>query len=95
MFTTWAEVAIEDFDQFLHVFATAGREARRHHGSLAAQAFRVPGDGQAARVLIDWRDRAAFDAFLADPLVKATMRSGGATRAPQFTMLERAGAFDA
>lgn len=94
-FTTWAEVSVEAFPQFLQVFAQAGREARRRHGSLAAQAFRVPGDAQAARVLIDWRDRASFDAFLADAQVKATMRSGGATRPPIFTVVERAGQFDA
>lgn len=94
-FSTWAEVAIEDFDQFLRVFATAGREARRSHGSLRAQVFRVPGDEHAARVLIDWRDRACFEAFIDDPRVRETMRSGGARRPPVFTVVEAAGEFDA
>lgn len=94
-FTTWAEVSIEAFPPFLQVFSNAGLEARRRHGSLSAQAFRVPGNEQAARVLIDWQDRASFDAFIADPQVKATMRSGGATRPPEFTIVERAGQFHA
>lgn len=92
-FTTWAEVAVEDFERFLHVFSTAGLAARRRHGSLAAQVFRVPDDAQAARVLIDWRDRDSFEAFIADPQVKATMRSGGALRPPVFTIVERSARF--
>lgn len=95
MFTTLAEVAIEDFDQFLHVFSDAGFQARRRHGSLGAEAFRVAEDAKAAVVLIDWQDRESFDGFVADLEVKATMRSGGATRPPKFTFIERAGRFDA
>lgn len=94
-FTTWAEVSIDAFPQFLQVFSDAGLQARRRHGSLSAQVFRVPGNEQTARVLIDWQDRASFDAFIADPQVKATMRSGGATRPPEFTFVERAGQFHA
>jgi heme-degrading monooxygenase HmoA len=94
-FSTWAEVAIEDFEPFLRVFSTAGREARRAHGSLRAQVFRVPGEDHAARVLIDWRDRACFEAFIDDPQVRETMRAGGARRPPVFTVVEAAGAFDA
>lgn len=94
-FTTWAEVAIADFDQFLRVFSTAGREARRGHGSLRAQVFRVPGDPHAARVLIDWRDRRSFEAFVDDPQVRATMRSGGALRPPVFSVVEAVETFDA
>lgn len=94
-FTTWAEVAIDRFDRFLATFSTAGRDARRRHGSLGAQVFRVPGDDHAARVLIDWRDRAAFEGFGADPAVRETMRAGGALRPPAFTVLDRADRFDA
>lgn len=95
LFTIWAEVAIEDFAQFLSVFSSAGLAARQRHGSLGAQAFRVEGDPHTARVLIDWADRASFERFVADPQVKATMRSGGATRPPVFTLLGRAGRYPA
>ncbi|WP_119153288.1 putative quinol monooxygenase [Caldimonas tepidiphila] len=93
MFTTLAKVSIEDFERFLAVFSAAGLEARRSHGSLAAEAFRVADDPHTAWVLIDWRDRDSFERFVADPQVKATMRSGGATRPPEFVFVERAGQF--
>lgn len=51
-------------------------------------------DQHTAWVLIDWRDRASFERFVADPQVKATMRSGGAMGAPEFVALQRCGQYD-
>ena len=94
MFTTLAKVSIERLDRFIEVFSTAGLAARRAHGSLAAQAFCEAGDEHTAWVLIDWTDRASFERFVADPQVKATMRSGGARGAPEFVTLQRWGHYD-
>lgn len=94
MFTTLATVRIADAQRFLEVFSTHGLAKRRAHGSRGAQAFTLPGEPGTAMVLIDWADRASFDAFRADPEVPATMRSGGALEPPQFTVLERCGQYE-
>jgi quinol monooxygenase YgiN len=95
MFTTLAKVRIADAQRFLEVFSTLGQAKRRAHGSLGAQAFMVPDVPGTAVVLIDWTDRASFDAFRTDPAVPPTMRSGGALEPPQFTVLERRGRYEA
>lgn len=95
MFTTLAKVRIADAQRFLDVFSTHGLQARQSHGSRSAQAFLLPDEPGTAMVLIDWADRASFDAFRADPTVKDTMRCGGALEPPVFTVLERHGSFPA
>lgn len=95
MFTTLASVQIADVQRFLDVFASAGQQARRLHGSRGAAAFRVAEEDGRAMVLIDWESRAAFEAFRADPAVRETMKSGGALTPPVFTVLERLGSFPA
>lgn len=95
MFTTLAKVCIADAQRFLDVFSTRGLQARQSHGSRGAHAFLLPDDPGTAMVLIDWTDRASFDAFRTDPAVKDTMRSGGALEPPVFTVLERSGSFPA
>ena len=95
MFTTLAHVRIGDAERFLEIFSSRGMEARRAHGSLGATSYRVSGEAGLAVVLIDWADRASFDRFQADPMVRETMRSGGALEAPTFTFLERTGVYPA
>lgn len=95
MYTTLATVQIGDVQRFLEVFSSAGLQARQLHGSLGAQAFAVSGDPGRAMVLIDWGSREQFDAFRADPAVRETMKSGGATAPPVFTALSRLGSFPA
>lgn len=95
MFTTLATVRIADAQRFIDVFSTHGLAKRRAHGSRGAQAFVLPDQSGMAMVLIDWADRASFDAFRADPEVPPTMRSGGALEPPQFTVLERRGQYAA
>ena len=94
MYTTLAKVSVADIERFIAVFATRGQARRREHGSLAAEAFAADDPGT-AMVLIDWSDRGAFERFLADPAVRETMKSGGATRPPEFTALSRLGRFAA
>jgi heme-degrading monooxygenase HmoA len=85
MYTILAEVRVEGLDRFLAVFPTAGLERRTCHGSLGAEVLADAEDNDRVFVLIDWRDRAAFEAFLADPEVGPTMARGGAKGRPSFT----------
>lgn len=91
MYTILAEVCIEDLDRFLAVFSTAGLERRARHGSLGAEVLAATEESDRVFVLIDWTDRAAFEAFLADPEVGPTMARGGATGRPTFTPVTRQG----
>ncbi len=95
MYTTLAEVEIEDLARFLAVFATDGRRKREEHGSLGAEVL-SPADGSdRVVVLIDWRDEGAYKGFLADPTVPPTMARGGAKGRPRFTPIARTGRFPA
>lgn len=93
MFTTLAEVEIEDLGQFLSIFATDGRKKREAHGSLGAEVLSTVEGLDRVMVLIDWRDADAYNGFLADPSVPPTMARGGAKGRPRFTPITRAGRF--
>lgn len=85
MFTTLAEVRIEDLAKFVSIFATAGAKLRARHGSLGASILATAEPGRVF-VLIDWPSEAAFRA---DPEVPATMASGGTLAPPVFTAVQR------
>lgn len=89
-----AHVAIEEFDRFWSVFRTRGAEMRARYGSRGSSVFKNRENPGEVVVLFDW-DRPALEAFLADPAVRETMKSGGALGAPRFTFLEEAGALPA
>ncbi|MDD1532605.1 MULTISPECIES: antibiotic biosynthesis monooxygenase [unclassified Bradyrhizobium] len=93
MYTTIAEVEIEDLARFLSVFATDGRNKREAHGSLGAEVLFASDGSDRVIVLIDWRDEAACDAFRSDASVPPTMAKGGAKGRPRFTAVIRAGRF--
>jgi heme-degrading monooxygenase HmoA len=95
MYTTLAEVEIEDLGRFLSIFATDGRDKRATHGSLGAEVLSVAEGPGKVIVLIDWRDEAAYRGFLADASVPPTMARGGARGRPRFTPVTRAGRFAA
>lgn len=80
-------ISIGEFEQFWSVFTAAGADRRREHGSRGARVFRNDDDPHEVWILFDW-DRAAIDAFLADPAVGETMRSGGATGRPDVRFLD-------
>lgn len=88
MYTTLAEVRIEDLGRFISIFATAGAKMRARHGSLGASVLATAEPGRVF-VLIDWPSEAAFVAFRAGPEVPGTMASGGALAPPIFTAVER------
>ncbi len=89
MYTTLAEVTHSDLATFLSVFATRGAALRKRHGSTGAEVLVGAEDPDSCVLVIDWESRARFEAFLADPEVPATMRSGGITAPPKFTPLAR------
>ena len=84
-----ANVTIEELSRFLGVFGTAGADARRRHGCRGSQIFAVEGEPQRVMVVFDWESREAFDGFLADGTVRATMQSSGTVGRPEFTFVRR------
>ena len=95
MITVLAEVSVQDYQQFISVFATRGLAKRRQHGCRGAQVFQTEGDGRRLVIVFDWESREAFQAFLDDPDVKTTMRSSGTLEPPTFTVMQRWAAFPA
>ena len=88
MIHIWATVEISDLEKFIGVFATAGARARRKHGSRRSRGFTVPGHPNQVRVLFEWESRDAFEGFLNDPEVRATMQSSGTVGRPDFLILD-------
>ena len=80
-------VRYQQWERFWSQFTSAGAERRREHGCRGVQVFRDADDAHMAVLLFDW-DRAAFEAFRADPEVQATMRDGGALGPPDAVFLE-------
>lgn len=83
-----AQARILDYDQFIAVFTTKGKEARQRHGCTRAQIFTTPVANQLI-ILFDWESEAAFTGFLADPAVKETMKASGTDGPPTFTFLNQ------
>lgn len=81
---------IGEWEQFWRQFTSAGADRRREHGSRGVTVFRDADDPHAVLLLFDW-EREAFEAFLADPEVQATMRAGGTTGPPEPRFLEPVG----
>ena len=84
-----ANVAIEEEARFIGVFATAGAMARRRHGSVSSEVFRVAGEAGRVVILFAWESRESFEGFLADATVRETMQSSGTIGRPEFTFLEK------
>ena len=53
-----ATTQVEDFDNFMAVFSTAGAEKRKQHGSKGALVFRDPAEDDRVWVIFDWDGRA-------------------------------------
>jgi heme-degrading monooxygenase HmoA len=88
-----AKVKIEELPRFLGVFATRGAQLRARHGSRGSRVFTVDDDPSTVYVLFDWESRAAFDAFRADPEVKASTGASGTVGPPEFTFLAATASF--
>jgi len=71
-----ATTQVEDFDQFLRIFSTAGAEKRKQHGSKSALVFRDPSEDDRVWVVFDW-DEQGWHSFVSDPEVPAIMQKAG------------------
>lgn len=76
-----ATTTVADFDQFMKVFATAGADKRRQHGSKGAQVFRDPNQADRVWVIFDW-DAAGWQSFVADPETPVVLKGAGHTSKP-------------
>lgn len=93
MINILADIAVEDLQKFVGVFSTRGAKARGQHGNLHTQLYKFRDDENRLIALFEWESREAFEGFLNDAMVKETMKSGGMTRPPEFTFLEKIGEF--
>ena len=71
-----ATTHVEDFEQFMKVFSTAGAEKRKEHGSKGALVFRDPVQTDQVWVIFDW-DEQGWRSFVADPTVPGVMKAAG------------------
>ena len=77
-----ATTQIEDYDQFISVFSTAGADKRREHGSKGAHVFRDPNEADRVWVLFDWHE-AGWQSFVSDPEVPPIMQRASHKGRPQ------------
>jgi hypothetical protein len=87
-----ATTTVEDLDQFVKVYSTAGAEKRKLHGSKGSTVFRDPNDEDRVWAIFDW-NLDGWQNFASDPEVPSIMQEAGHTSRPQVT--ELVGRFDA
>jgi len=88
-----ARVSIEDLQKFIGMFATRGARLRAKHGCHGSRVMTVDGNPALVYILFDWTSQADFEAFRADPEVKASMAASGTLAPPEFTFLADAARF--
>ena len=81
-----ATTRVEDFDRFMTVFAGAGAEKRKAHGSKGALIFRDPAETDRVWVIFDW-DEQGWQQFVSDPTVPPVMKEAGHKSKPQSVAL--------
>ena len=81
-----ATTTVADFDQFMKVFAGAGAEKRRAHGSKGAVVFRDPNQSDRVWVIFDWNEQ-GWQSFVSDPSVPPVLKDAGHTSKPQAAAL--------
>jgi quinol monooxygenase YgiN len=90
-----ANLQIGHLEHFLDVFGSDGVDRREERGCLGTQVFTAQDDASQVYVLLEWRDRASFDAFAQDPETVANLERGGVAEPPAFILLDAAARFDA
>lgn len=95
MVYTLTKVAVAEVDRFVATFALRGQPLRRRNGSRGARLFRALPDGKEVVVLIAWESQEAFEAFLKDPDVPASMQASGVSGRPEFVVMEELAGFPA
>ena len=90
-----AKVIVKDLQTFLGVFATKGAMMRRKYGCLSATVYQLLGNESENQLMLifEWESRDRFEAFVGDPAVKETMKSGGTLAPPEFTFLNEIARF--
>lgn len=81
-----ATTTVADFDQFMKVFAGAGVEKRKAHGSKGAVVFRDPNQTDRVWVIFDWNEE-GWQSFVSDPTVPPVLKDAGHTSKPQAAAL--------
>lgn len=81
-----ATTKVEDFDRFMKVFAAAGAEKRKQHGSKGAIIFRDPSETDRVWVVFDW-DEKGWQSYVSDPAVPLIMKDAGHVSKPQAAQL--------
>lgn len=81
-----ATTKVEDFDRFMKVFAAAGAEKRKQHGSKGALVFHDPVETDRVWVVFDW-DEQGWQSFVSDPEVPPIMKEAGHKSRPQAAQL--------
>ena len=87
-----ATTRVEDIDQFVKIYSTAGAEKRKLHGSKGSTVFRDPNEEDRVWAIFDW-DAEGWRSFVSDPEVPAIMQEAGHKSRPQVT--ELVGRFEA
>ena len=71
-----ATTTVEDIDRFVEVYAAAGAEKRKLHGSKGSTVFRDPNEEDRVWAIFDW-DLEGWQSFASDPEVPPIMKEAG------------------
>ncbi len=77
-----ATTRVENLEQFLKVFSTAGAAKRKEHGSKGSLVFRDPAEADRVWVIFDW-DEQGWKSFVSDPEGPGSMKMAGHKDRPQ------------
>ena len=71
-----ATTTVENFDQWVKVFAGKSAEKRKQHGSKGCVVFRDPNENDRVWALFDW-DEKGWQSFVSDPEVPPILKEAG------------------
>ena len=83
-----ATTTVENLDQFVKIYGTAGAEKRKLHGSKGSTVFRDPNEEDRVWAIFDW-DLEGWAKFASDPEVPPIMQQAGTSRRPQVDRARR------
>jgi quinol monooxygenase YgiN len=87
MVTVVIEHGLKDWGAWKRVFDEHAA-SRKEYGCVREELFRADGPGQTIMNVMRWPDRAAAEAFLADPSLAEAFGRAGVLGAPRFTFWE-------
>ncbi len=92
MISVMLRFQVKDYDHWVQIFAS--RDAlRREAGCLGRRVWREAGDPERIVVVLDWDERARYEAFARAGVVQTPegRARGGIAGEPEIVMLEEAG----